>query len=99
MSSPTNISVDADGINVNATMYRGMIGSLFYLILSHPDIMFSTSMCARYQANPKELHLKAVKCIFRFLKHSPDPGLWYSHDSPFKLVGFIESDYASCSLD
>nr|GEW57563.1 retrovirus-related Pol polyprotein from transposon TNT 1-94 [Tanacetum cinerariifolium] len=30
-----------------------------------PDIQFSTCLCARYQANPKESHLIDVKIIFR----------------------------------
>nr|GEX77404.1 hypothetical protein [Tanacetum cinerariifolium] len=32
------------------------------------DIQFSTCLCARYQANPKESHLIAVKRIFEYLK-------------------------------
>ena len=40
-----------------------MIGSLLYLCASRPDIMLSVCMCARYQAAPKECHLKAVKRI------------------------------------
>ncbi|KAI3692961.1 hypothetical protein L6452_32786 [Arctium lappa] len=36
----------------NATAYRGMIGSLLYLIASQPDIMYSTCLCARYQSLP-----------------------------------------------
>ncbi|GJZ57380.1 hypothetical protein Tco_0612874 [Tanacetum coccineum] len=45
-----------------------MIGSLMYLTESRPDIQFSTCLCARYQANPKESYLIGVKRIFRYLK-------------------------------
>ena len=38
-----------------------MIGSLLYLTAYSPDIMFSVCMCARCQANPKEVHMVAVK--------------------------------------
>ncbi|GJS38777.1 hypothetical protein Tco_0563820 [Tanacetum coccineum] len=48
------------------TQYRGMIGSLMYLTASRPDIQFSTCLCVRYQENPKESHLIAVKRIFSF---------------------------------
>ncbi|GKB00384.1 hypothetical protein Tco_0828377 [Tanacetum coccineum] len=41
-----------------------MIGSLMYLTASRPDI-FSTCLCARYQDNPKESRLVAIKRIFR----------------------------------
>jgi hypothetical protein len=52
------------------TLYRSMIGSLLYLTASRPDIIFSVCMCARFQANPKEAHLSAVKRILRYLKHT-----------------------------
>nr|GEV46424.1 hypothetical protein [Tanacetum cinerariifolium] len=56
---------DLNGKAVNETQYRGMIRSLMYLIDSRPGIQFSTCLCARYQANPKESYLTAVKRIFR----------------------------------
>jgi hypothetical protein len=52
-----------------------MIGSLLYLCASRPDIMLSVCMCARFQANPKEVHLRAVKGIMRYLVYTPKFGL------------------------
>ena len=43
--------------SVDTKLYRGMIGSLLYLIASRPDIIFSVCMCARYQSNPKQSYL------------------------------------------
>nr|GEV30535.1 putative ribonuclease H-like domain-containing protein [Tanacetum cinerariifolium] len=40
-----------------------------------------------------------VKRIFRYLKDKPHLGLWYPKDSPFNLVAYSDSDYASVSLD
>ena len=76
-----------------------MIGSLLYLTVSRPDIMFSVCMCARFQANPKEAHLVAVKRILRYLKHTPSIGLWYHKGARFQLVGYSDSDYAGCKID
>ncbi|GJY31121.1 retrovirus-related pol polyprotein from transposon TNT 1-94 [Tanacetum coccineum] len=55
---------DKDGEEVDVYMYRLMIGSLIYLTSSRPDIMFAVCSCARYQVNPKVLHLHDVKRIF-----------------------------------
>ncbi|GJR11152.1 retrovirus-related pol polyprotein from transposon TNT 1-94 [Tanacetum coccineum] len=57
---------DEDGEEVDVHMYRSMISSLMYLTSSRPDIMFAVCACARYQVNPKVLHLHAVKRIFRY---------------------------------
>ncbi|GJY16480.1 retrovirus-related pol polyprotein from transposon TNT 1-94 [Tanacetum coccineum] len=65
MLPPNNLSPDQSKVSVNKTLFRGMIGSLMYLIASRPDIQFSTCLCARYQANPKESHIVAVKRSFR----------------------------------
>ena len=69
---PTNGHLDLDkrGNKVDQTLYHSMIGSLLYLTASRPDIMFSVYICARFQANPKETHLIAVKRILRYLKHT-----------------------------
>ncbi|GJY51964.1 hypothetical protein Tco_0442811 [Tanacetum coccineum] len=90
---------DENGEEVDVHMYRSMIGSLMYLTSSRPDIMFVVCACARYQVNPKVLHLHAIKKIFRYLKGQPKLGLWYLKDSPFDLVAYIDSDYAGASLD
>ena len=76
-----------------------MIGSLLYLTASRPDIMFSVCLCARFQSNPKESHLIAVKRILRYLHGSPNLGLWYPHSNSFNLTGFSDADYAGSKID
>ncbi|KAI3740645.1 hypothetical protein L2E82_31115 [Cichorium intybus] len=99
MSTSVSLSADPSGVDVNASFYRGMIGSLLYLTASRPDIVFATSMCSRFQAMPKESHLNAVKRIFCYLKHTPNLGLWYPCESSVDVVGFTDSDFAGCALD
>ncbi|GKG23176.1 hypothetical protein Tco_0388479, partial [Tanacetum coccineum] len=50
---------DKEGKVVDPSHYRGMIGTLLYLIASRPDLQFAICMCARYQARPTEKHLHA----------------------------------------
>ena len=69
---------DEHSKNIDSKLYRGMIGSLLYLTISRSDIIFSVWMCARYQSNPKESHLNAIKRIFRYLKGTQNLGLWFS---------------------
>ncbi|GJS62177.1 retrovirus-related pol polyprotein from transposon TNT 1-94 [Tanacetum coccineum] len=97
--SPNNLGPDESGVSVNETLFRGIIRSLMYLTASRPDIQFSTCLCARYQANPKESYLVAVKRIFRYLKGTPNLGFWYPKGSGFDLKAYSNSDYARCNLD
>jgi hypothetical protein len=61
--------------------------------------MFSACLCARFQANPKESHLKALKRILRYLKHTPNIGLWYPKGANPTLIGFSYSDFVRSLVD
>ena len=56
-------------------------------------------MCARFQANPKESHISAVKRILRYLKYTPSIGLWYPKGASFTLLGYSDSDFVGCCVD
>nr|GEW65295.1 retrovirus-related Pol polyprotein from transposon TNT 1-94 [Tanacetum cinerariifolium] len=84
------------GKPVDATLYRGMIGSLMYLTSSRPDLTYAVCLCARYQAKPIEKHLNAVKRIFRYLKGTINMGLWYSKDISMSLTAYADADHAGC---
>nr|GEZ89271.1 uncharacterized mitochondrial protein AtMg00810-like [Tanacetum cinerariifolium] len=81
---------------VDQTKYRSKVGALMYLTASRPDIMHATCYCDRYQVQPTEKHLNAVKRIFRYLKDTIHMGLWYPKDTSFELTAFLDSDHAGC---
>jgi hypothetical protein len=60
--------------------------------------MLSVCMCARSQADPKEVHLRAMKRILRYLVHTPKFGLWYPRGSTFDLIGYSDADWACWGL-
>ena len=76
-----------------------MIGSLLYLSISRPDIMFSVCMCARFQSNPKESYLSAVKRIIRYLLGTINIWLWYPKNSTCNLIGYSGFDFAGSKTD
>jgi hypothetical protein len=82
-----HLDLNEEGKSVDQKIFRSTIGPLLYLCASRPEIMLSVCMCARFQANPKECHLMAVKRIFRYLVHTPNLGLWYPKGSTFDLLG------------
>jgi hypothetical protein len=64
MGTNGHLDLDTRGKSVDQKVYWSMIGSLLYLCASRPDIMLSVCMCARFQANPKEVHLRAMLGVF-----------------------------------
>jgi hypothetical protein len=103
ISTPMEIngSLDSDASDniVDKTMYGSIIESLLYVTASRPNVMFSVCMCARFQASPRESHLKATKRILRHLKQTQNVGLWYPKGAKFDLIGHSDSDYTGCKVE
>jgi hypothetical protein len=88
MSTTTALNADEDGEPVDQKEYWSMIGYLLYLTATRPDIQFSVCLCARFQASPRTSHRQAVKRIFRYLRYTPELGLWYLVSSLFCFLVF-----------
>jgi hypothetical protein len=99
MSTTTTLDADEEGEHMDQKEYRGIIGSLLYLTATKPDIQFSVCLCAHFQVSPRTSHRQAVKRIFRYLRHTPDFGLWYSASSSLALHGFSDADFAGFQLN
>nr|GFA63192.1 uncharacterized mitochondrial protein AtMg00810-like [Tanacetum cinerariifolium] len=76
-----HLDADLSGTPIDQTKYCSKVGALMYLTASRPDIMHATCYCARYQAQPNEKHLTAVKQTFRYLKDTIHMGLGYLKDT------------------
>ncbi|GKB31716.1 retrovirus-related pol polyprotein from transposon TNT 1-94 [Tanacetum coccineum] len=71
------VDLDKNGTPVDATKYRSMISSLMYLTSSRLNIVYATSLCARFQAEGylnthKVLHLDILSDV---IKRSSKPCL------------------------
>ena len=99
MSPNVKLIVDLLGKSVDPSLYRSMIGSLLYLTASRPDISYNVRVCARYQANPKELHMSALKRIINYVKTTANFGVWYIKDTNDILAGYSNTDWAGNADD
>ncbi|GJR35723.1 retrovirus-related pol polyprotein from transposon TNT 1-94 [Tanacetum coccineum] len=80
MVGKSKLDEDLNGTLVDPTRYRGMVGSLMYLIANRHNLVFNVCMCTRYQVKPTKKHLTVVKQVFRYLKGTINMGLWYLKD-------------------
>ncbi|GJT43134.1 hypothetical protein Tco_0951849 [Tanacetum coccineum] len=88
-----------DEVSVDSSKYRCMIGCLLYLTDYRSDIMFSVSLCARFQDNPKESHMDSILRIFRCIRSTQYLGLWYPNGSGIKVCVYADSDHAGDYVD
>ncbi|BBG98714.1 ADP glucose pyrophosphorylase large subunit 1, partial [Prunus dulcis] len=72
-------------VNVDATEYKQLVGSLLYLTATRPDLMYAVGLISRYMEKPTEMHLQAAKRILRYLKGTMELGIGYKKG---------DSDYA-----
>ncbi|XP_019254006.1 PREDICTED: uncharacterized protein LOC109232715 [Nicotiana attenuata] len=95
----TRLDMDELGIRIDEKKFRGRIGSLLYLTVSRPDIVYNMGLCASFRSIPGDLHFKATKRILRNLKGTLDLVLWYPTGDSFKLIGYADADYAGYLVD
>jgi hypothetical protein len=56
-------------------------------------------VCARFQANPKESHLIAVKRIIRYVNDTLLYGIWYSRETSLVVAGYSDTNCAGNADD
>ena len=61
-----------------------------------PDLSFSVSLLARFQANPGIDHWNALIHVIGYIKNTLDYGLTYSRDSDLSPSAFVDADYGGC---
>ena len=84
---------------VDHARYRQLVGSLLYLIHSHPDLSYVVGAVYRYMQEPHELHWKVSKRILRYVKETTSYGIHYASICTLDLVGYTYFDWASDAKD
>jgi hypothetical protein len=66
--SGVKFSATCTSPEVDATLYRQLVGSLLYLTHTHPNLSFVVGLVARYMQTPHESHWKEAKRILRYVR-------------------------------
>ncbi|KAG6430058.1 hypothetical protein SASPL_108119 [Salvia splendens] len=80
----------------DASKYRRLIGRLLYLCITSPDVTFAVHKLSQYVSNPSDEHWETTEKIIRYLKGSPEYGLFYSSSSKVSLSILFDADWAAC---
>lgn len=93
------ISKDENGIEMDGSFFKQLIGSMMYLTDTRPDIMYAASLLSRYMSRPTEVHHSAAKRILCYLQGTTMFGILYRRGGSHQLIGFTGSDYAESVED
>ena len=83
----------------DATLYKQLVGSLFYLTVTRPDISYEVHVVSQFMAAPRSPHCAAVLMILRYLKGTIFYGLHFSSHSSLTLQAYSDADWASDPTD
>ena len=78
--------------DVDPTLFKRLVGSLMYLTVTRPDIMYGVSLISRFMESPKDFHWQAGKRILRYVSGTKNLGIMYSTSKKFKLVRYTNKN-------
>ncbi|XP_065627885.1 uncharacterized mitochondrial protein AtMg00810-like [Quercus suber] len=76
----------------NPSLYKRLISSLVYRIITHPDISYAVHQVSQYMSAPRSTHYAAILRILRYLKGTLFQDLFYSAQSSLILRAFSNAD-------
>jgi len=82
------------GEEIDATIYRQLVGSLMYLMNTRPNMCYVVNLLSQAMVRMTKLYWKAAKHVLRYLKGTTQYGLWYKQIEGEKLCGFKDADWA-----
>ncbi|EOY03489.1 Cysteine-rich RLK (RECEPTOR-like protein kinase) 8 [Theobroma cacao] len=81
---------------VDSTGYKQLIGKLFYLTFTRPDISYAIQTLSQFMDNHIEEHQVAAHRVLKYLKGSPRQGILMKFVSDLKRTAYYDSDWARC---
>ncbi|KAJ9507798.1 hypothetical protein QJQ45_019293, partial [Haematococcus lacustris] len=98
LSPGTQLVKEGEQLSEQHTLrYRELVGGLLWLsTCTRPDIAFAVGQLTRYMQAPTREHEQAAQGVLRYLRGTAGQGLVFRGSCSGELVGFCDSDYASC---
>jgi hypothetical protein len=84
---------------MDSTLYTNLVGSLLYLIVTRPDIMYATSFVSRFMESTKYSQWNMVKRNLRYVVGTLNFGLWYTQSDDNHLSSYKDSDFVGSRDD
>lgn len=82
---------------VDASLYRRLVGRLLYLTVTRPDITFAVNLLSQFLSCPRQSHLDAAYRVLRYLKSAPGQGIFLPAAGGFDLHAYCDADWGGCA--
>ena len=86
-------SCDSDTSEVNETLYREMVRSLNYLIMTRLNISHFVSVLSHFMPTPLKVHWNAKKRVLQFLQGNISFGIEYANHLNIELTNYSNFDW------
>jgi len=95
MVSNTRLHQNSLKIFSDPTLYRSIVGTLQYLLVTRPELSYSVNKFAQFMHSPQLHHWQAVKRILRYLARTIDHGLLLHQQSSSFIKVFSDADWGA----
>ena len=92
------LSIDTGHVLPNPEPYRRIIGRLLYLTLTRPDISYAVQHLSQFLQHPTDSHYSAAMHVLRYLKGTPNKGLFYLVTNNLNIVAYSDVDWGTCKM-
>lgn len=98
LNSEMSPKTDSEKKEMGDKPYRSILGSVMWgQLATRPDLSFSVSLLAQFQANPGIEHWRALIHVIGYIKNTIDYGLTYSRDAELSPIAYVDADYGGCA--
>lgn len=95
MDANSNLSQEGEAL-CDQKEYRRLIGRLFYICITRPDLAFVVHKLSQYVSKPYTVHMAAAQRIPKYIKGTIGKGLILSSSCNLELSVFANADWAAC---
>jgi hypothetical protein len=81
------------------TRYRHIVGSLVYLGVTRPDILYSIHILSQFVSAPTQIHYSHLLRILCYLRRTISRHLFFPHSSSLQLQAYCDAAWASDPSD
>jgi hypothetical protein len=99
MSTSCSLISDDGTSSCDSSSYRSIIGSLHYLSITRPDVVFAVNKLSQHMQAPTVTHMQALKRVLRYLKQTIAHGLHLTRTQTLNLTAFCDADWGGDTAD